>query len=442
MHRIPARLFALILFAMFCAGAGSALPAAELVSVSLNGASQTSQESRYPVISFDGRYVAFQSTASNLVTGDTNGFRDVFLRDMLRQTTLRASLNPAGSIQGNGDTLAPSISGDGKRIVFSSYADSFLPGSRYQTCYLRDLAANSISIIDLRSDNGEPSDWCQDASIDLSGQRVAFQARAANLVPGDGNGWADVFVRDLAGGPPRRVNLGPGGVEANGESFQVRISGDGSQVLFASEANNLVAGDSNALRDIFMAPASGGAVTRINVGTGGVQANGVSDFVAALNFDGTITAFTSDSSSLEGWADVIESSVYVRLPTLDQTFLLSQAMPGAPARDGFSMGPDLSASGQFLVFWSTDDLLDDPILTGGIYVIDMIEGLIARVDVSAMDPGSTFRGIDPRISGDGTRIVWISNFDNLVANDNNGTWDVFYARNPLHPLIHRASFED
>jgi Tol biopolymer transport system component len=442
MHCIPARFHALTWLALAAALASCALSAAELVSVSLSGSSQASQESRYPVISFDGRYVAFQSTASNLVSGDTNGFRDVFLRDMVRKTTIRVSLNPAGGIQGDGDTLAPSISGDGKRIVFSSFADSFLPGSRYQTCYLRDLRSDSLSIIDLRSDNGQPGEWCQDASIDLSGQRVAFQARASNLVPGDSNGWSDVFVRDLAGGPPRRINLGPGGVEANGESTNVRISGDGSQVLFASEASNLVAGDSNARNDIFMAPAAGGAVTRINVGTGGVQANGHSDYVAALNFDGTITAFTSDSSSLEGWADVIESSVYVRLPTLDQTYLLSQAMPGAPARDGFSMGPDLSATGQYLVFWSTDDLLDDAIQTGGIYVIDMIKGLIARVDVSQVDPSRTFGGIDPRISGDGTSIVWISNFDNLVPNDDNGSWDVFYARNPLHPLIHRASFED
>lgn len=442
MYRISARSHVLGLFALVSIGACSALSAAELISVSLSGSSQLSQESRYAAISYDGRYVAFQSTANNLVSGDSNGFRDVFLRDRLLRTTIRISVNPAGGIEGDGDSLVPSISGDGKRIVFASFADSFLPGSRYQTCYLRDLRSNSLTIIDLRSDNGQPSEWCQDASIDLSGQRVAFQARASNLVPGDTNGWSDVFVRDLVGGPPRRINLGPGGVEANGESTNLRISGDGSQVLFASEASNLVAGDSNARNDIFMAPAAGGAVTRINVGTGGVQANGHSDYVAALNFDGTITAFTSDSSSLEGWADVIESSVYVRLPTLDQTYLLSEALPGAPARGGFSMGPDLSATGQYLVFWSSDDLLDDPIQTGGIYVIDMIEGLIARVDISTVDPSRTFRGIDPRISGDGTSIVWISNFDNLVANDDNGSWDVFHARNPLHPLIHRASFED
>lgn len=442
MRSIFARAIVVPFLAMITAGACSTLSAVELVSVSLNGSSQTAQESRYPSISFDGRYVAFQSTASNLVSGDTNGFRDVFLRDMVRKTTLRISLNPAGSIEGDGDSLAPSISGNGKRIVFASFADSFLPGSRYQTCYLRDLLANSLSIIDLRSDNGQPSEWCQDASIDLSGQRVAFQARASNLVPGDTNGWSDIFVRNLAGGAPVRVNLGPGGVEANAESRQVRISGDGSQVLFASEASNLVASDSNALLDIFMAPAAGGAVTRINVGTGGVQANGATDSVAATNFDATITAFTSDSSSLEGWTQDIENSVYVRLPTLDQTYLISEATAGAPVRGGFNMGPDLSATGQYLVFWSTDDLLADPIQTGGIYVVDLIDGLIARVDISALDPTKTFRGIDPRISGDGTGIVWISNFDNLVANDGNGSFDVFYARNPLHPQIFVASFED
>jgi hypothetical protein len=442
MQRIPPRTVVARVLALMAASACSALPAAELVSVSLNGSSQTAQESRYPAISFDGRYVAFQSTAGNLVNGDTNGLRDVFLRDMLHKTTIRVSSDPAGNIEGNGDSLSPSISGNGKRVVFASFADSFLPGSRFQTCYLRDLVANTLSIIDLRSDNSLPSEWCQDASIDLSGQRVAFQARASNLVPGDNNGWSDIFVRDLGGGVTRRVNLGPGGVEANGESFQVRISGDGTQVLFASEASNLVPGDSNALRDVFMAPAAGGAVTRISVGNSNAQASGGADFVAALNVDGTITSFSSDSQSLEGWTQDIESSVYVRLPTLDQTYLISEATPGAPARGGFNMGPDLSASGQYLVFWSTDDLLPDPIQTGGIYVVDLFEGLIARVDISVVDPSRTFRGIDPRISGDGTGIVWISNFDNLVPNDDNGHYDVFYARNPLHPRVFISSFED
>jgi hypothetical protein len=249
-------------------------------------------------------------------------------------------------------------------------------------------------------------------------------------------------VRGVAGGVPRRVNLGPGGVEANAESYHVRISGDGTQVLFASEASNLVAGDSNARRDVFVAPAAGGAVTRVSVGSGNVQASGGADFVATINFDGTITAFSSDSQSLEGWTQDIESSVYLRLPTLDQTYLVSQAMAGAPARGGFSMGPDLSAGGQYLVFWSTDDLLADSIQTGGIYVVDLFEGLIARVDISAVDPTKTFRGIDPRISGDGTGIVWISSFDNLVPNDDNGHFDVFYARNPLHPRVFISGFED
>ncbi len=442
MYRITARSHVLGLLALLSIGACPAPFAAELISVSLSGSSQSAQESRYPAISYDGRYVAFQSSANNLVNGDTNSFRDVFLRDRVRGTTIRLSQNPVGGIEGDGDSLAPSISGDGKRIVFASFADSFLAGSRYQTCYLRDLHSNSLSIIDLRSDNGQPSEWCQDASIDLSGQRVAFQARAGNLVPGDTNGWSDIFVRDLAGGAPIRVNLGVGGAEANAESYQPRISGDGNQVLFASDASNLVASDSNALRDIFMAPLTGGSLTRISVGSGNVQASGGADFVAATNFDGTITAFASDSQSLEGWADQIESSVYVRLPTLDQTYLLSEALAGAPARDGFSSQPDLSATGQYLVFSSTDDLLDDAIQTGGVYVIDMIEALIARVDLSELDAGQTFGGGTPRISGDGTSIVWVSNFDNLVPNDSNGHFDVFYARNPLHPQIFTASFED
>ena len=416
--------------------------AAERISVA-SGGGQGNSQSRYPSISWNGRHVTFESDASNLVAGDTNAASDVFLRDRWTGTTTRISLTSAGAQSGAASSGA-TISGEGSRVVFSSYG-ALLPTSGYHNCYLLDRSNNSLRILDTRADNDQAgSAVCQDVSIDVSGEHVAFSTRT-EVVAGDTNASADVFVRDLGADTVKRVNLGPGNVQANQDSSNPRISGDGSMVLFASTASNLVSGDSNNALDLFLVPAIGGNVIRANLGPGHTQTSNApafTDALAALNADGSLVAFSSDAQNLPDWDEFGGSTLYVRIPGEDATVAVSLPLSPELQREGLNSEPDFSYSGQYLVFASGDDLLPgaiDPELTGGIYVIDLVNGWLARVSVG----GNTSNAYQPRISADGSGVVWFSNSTSQVPGDTNNTWDVFYADNPIwiEPPIFADGFD-
>ncbi|WP_257388226.1 hypothetical protein [Tahibacter caeni] len=410
-----------LLVCALLSGAAGASGAIERISVATGGGEANSQ-SRYPAISADGRYVTFLSDATNLVAGDTNAAADVFLRDRLLGTTTRIS-NKADGSQADAGSLAASISGSGARVVFTSYA-KLVPGAGFLNCYLRDLAANTVQIVD-RMPDGSPGVTCASPVIDVAGSRIAYVSSDA-LVAADTNGRPDVYVRDLAAGTQRRVSIGPGGAEANLGSSDPRISGDGSRVLFASTASNLVAGDTNAKPDVFLAASDASLpLTRVDVGAGNVQANDGASYAAAFNANGSLLAFSSKADTLPDWSEFAESTLYLRIPGSDATIALSIPDGGLP-REGFNEEPDFDYSGRWLVFASTDRLYAgaEP---GGVYVIDLVRGLVAQVSVG----GNSGNVHQPRLSADGTGVVWYSYSNQQVPNDTNGTWDVFYGDNPL-----------
>lgn len=395
--------------------------AAERISVATGGG-QANSQSRYPAISANGRYVTFLSDATNLVAGDTNAAADLFVRDRVLGTTTRISVKSDGSQSPAGSTQA-TISGDGMRIAFASYG-TLVPGAGFLNCYLLDRTTNTLQILDRRP-NGTPGTTCYGVSIDVGGTRIAYRS-SDELFASDTNGRPDIYVRDLVAGTQRRVSLGPGGVETNLASSDPRISGDGSRVLFASEASNLVAGDTNGRTDVFLAASDAGIpVTRVNVGPASVQANDNTDVHAALNANGTLLAFSSKASSLPDWGQFAESTQYLRIPSSDATIALSVPEGNLP-REGENKEPDFDYTGRWLVFASTDRLYGGA-EQGGIYVVDLVRGLIAQVSTGG-DSGNVH---EPRISADGTGVVWYSFSTTQVPNDTNGTWDVFYAANPL-----------
>lgn len=414
-----------------------ALPAEAATLISRSSSDeQGNTQSRQPAISADGRYVAFQSDATNLVAGDSNGFADIFLHDRWTGMTSRISVAPTGG-QAAAGSERPAISADGNRIVFASHA-ALLPGAGYQSCYLLDRRAGTMQLVNLNA-AGVAGGICGAPSIDLAGNRIAFST-GDPLEPGDDNGRVDVYLRDLVAGLTRRISRAPGAGGSNGASDNARLSGDGSMVVYASEASNLVAGDSNAARDIFRSPSSGGDAIRISVGASGVEANGSSHAEAASNLDGSLLAFSSNARSLPDPGEFSESTLYLRVPSSDSTFAISLPTDASLAREGFNDQPDLSATGQYLVFASTDDLLLDEDTSGGIYVIDLVEGLMARVS-QRLPTGSSGNHVEPRISADGSGVVWTTNATNQLSSDTNGHWDVVFAANPLHPRVFASGFE-
>lgn len=408
---------------MFAATAQAQL--VERVSVA-SGGGQANSQSRHPTVSDGGRYIAFDSDASNLVAGDSNGQTDVFVHDRLSGITTRVSTTAAGA-QVTGPASMPAISGDGRRVVFTSYGQLH-PQTVWFHCYAKDPVSGAIEIVNRKFD-GTPGSSCNSPSISRDGRRVAYISSNTDLLPPgvDSNGWADVFVRDLQGGGTVRVNLGPAGVQANQHSDASRISANGTHVIYATVASNLVAGDTNAVRDIFVSTLAG-TTQRVSLGSGQVQPLNASSYTAGLNGDGSVAAFSTNSENLPGWGPAVESVLYVRTPALDHTVPVS--VPPSGVHEGWGEEPDFSANGRWLAFRSDNALLPNTEL-GGVYVLDRLYGeleLVSRRPDSNPAGGNMF-GV--RISPDGRGIVWFSNSTELVPGDSNGTWDVFYVDNPL-----------
>jgi len=198
--------------------------------------------------------VVFESDASNLVPGDTNGRYDIFLRDRQTDTTTRLSVSSAGT-QGNDSSLAPSISADGRYVVFESDASNLVPGDtngRYDI-FLRDRQTGTTTRLNVSSTGTQGNGVSGRPSISADGRYVAFNSDASNLVPGDTNGRNDIFLRDRQTGTTTRLSVSSTGVQGDGHSYDPFISADGRYVAFNSHATTLVPGDTNGKQDIFLA---------------------------------------------------------------------------------------------------------------------------------------------------------------------------------------------
>lgn len=221
------------------------------VDVTPSGSQTLGTYSSDPSVSCDGNLIAFASTGSDLVAGDTNASYDVFVRDMQLGSTTRVSVDSAGA-QGDGDSVSPSISSDGRYVAFSSVATNLVPGdvNGLSDIFVHDLQTGITVIASVDSGGIQANADCLDPSISSDGRFVVFHSTASNLVTGDTNNVDDVFVRDLLLGITERTSVGVGG-QANGMSDKPAISADGRFVSFHSFASNLVAGDTNGTYDVF-----------------------------------------------------------------------------------------------------------------------------------------------------------------------------------------------
>lgn len=229
-------------------------------------------------VSGDGRFVAFESSMTDLLPGDTNGVTDAFVFDRVLQTLERVSLSSAGA-QGNNLSERVSISGDGRFVAFHSYASNLVAGDSNNgpDVFVRDRQSGTTERVSVSSAGVQAtpanSPGFGTTSISWDGRYVAFSHSGANLVAGDGNGALDVFVRDRTAGTTVRVSIATGGAEGNGASDYAAIFPGGRWVGFQSAATNLVAGDGNGVLDVFLHDLQTGATTRLSVSSAGVEGN-------------------------------------------------------------------------------------------------------------------------------------------------------------------------
>ncbi len=374
-------------------------------------------------ISADGRFVAFLSYATNLVAGDTNGVADIFVRDRATGTTERVSVDSAGAA-GNGSSFEGSISVDGRFVAFDSAATNLVAGDTNGVAdiFVRDRATGTTERVSVDSAGAEGNGASSVAAISADGRFVAFLSYATNLVAGDTNGVADIFVRDRATGTTERVSVDSLGTQADGESntFSTSISADGRFVAFSSDAANLVVGDTNGVGDIFVRDRSAGTTERISVDSAGAQGNGSSNR-PSISADGRFVAFNSDADNLvvgdsNGLMGRLDIFVHDRATGTTQRVSIDSA--GAEG-NGSSNRPSISADGRFVAYRSSSDNLvaGDTNGTFDIFVHDRAAGTTERISVDSL--GTQGNGVSnaTAISVDGRFVALYSEATNLVAGD-------------------------
>jgi Tol biopolymer transport system component len=268
------------------------------VSVSSSG-EEGNDISWSPRISADGRYVAFESIASNLVEGDTNEAWDVFRHDRHTGQTTRVSVSSSGE-EGNGESKWHDISPYGRWVAFSSEADNLVDGDTNENMdvFVHDCLKGQTIRVSVNS-SGEETTGCgaisRLPSISYHGRYVAFESIASDLVEGDINGRWDVFVHDCHENWTAIVSLSSSGDQGNCASSFASISADGCSVAFESCADNLVAGDTNERDDVFLNDCETGETTRVSVSR--LQAN-EGCFRPSISGNGRFVAFQSLADNL------------------------------------------------------------------------------------------------------------------------------------------------
>jgi archaellum component FlaF (FlaF/FlaG flagellin family) len=204
-----------------------------LVSRSATGSPGNGQSAEV-AMSADGRYVAFESSATNLVPGDSNGKGDVFVRDLVKHTIVRVSVSSEG-VQANGPSYGPVLSADGHLVAFGSAASNLVPGDTNgaSDVFLHDLASDQTSLVSVATSGNVGNRDSGGPSISDNGNLVAFDSNASDLVPADSNGAEDVFVRNMAAAKTARVSMYDG-MELHAPSRISDISPDGGFVGFGS----------------------------------------------------------------------------------------------------------------------------------------------------------------------------------------------------------------
>ncbi len=428
MHRSLALPIALLLvWAVLASPLVAQEPVTTRSSVASGGAEGDAPSDR-PCISADGRFVAFDSDAGNLVVGDAPGrLRDVFVHDRLTGVTERVSVDSAG-IAGNGDSLDPTISADGRFVAFASYASNLVPGdtSVGLDLFVHDRATGATERVSLSTAGDQANADCHEPILSADGSCVAFFSAADNLVASDSNWSNDVFLRDRNSGETTRASLDSFGYEGNDSSSRAALSADGRYVAFRSWASNLAAGDTNGVADIFVHDRQTGTTERVSVDSAGNQGFGYFTFDAALSGDGNFVGFTSDSDNLvaadgNGMWDVFRHDRQSGL-----TELVSVNSLGAQG-DRDSTWPKLSADGSVVVFQSLARNLvpNDSNQDSDVFVKDFTSGLCERVSLDPSGIEGEDDSDDPWISADGRFVSFQSRADNLVAGDGNGELDVF-----------------
>jgi Tol biopolymer transport system component len=395
----------------------------ERVSIATSGV-QSTDASYDPSVSSTGRYVSFTSAAANLVAGDTNGYEDIFVHDRQTGITERVSVASDGT-QANHHSEASVISGDGRYVAFQSDASNLVTGDTNNAIdiFVHDRQTGITKRVSVASDGTQANTSSENVHISLDGRFITFWSSANNLVPGDTNNRSDIFIHNLENGTTERISMGIGGAEANDSSYDPCLSADGRYVAFRSAATNLVSGDTNGVNDVFVHDRQTGTTALVSVATGGALGNQDSR-VPAVSADGQIVVFQSMATNLAAGDTNGTWDIFLHDRQTGITTLLSAASDGTVGNQS-STRPSLSADGQTVVFESRASNLVPTDTNGYVDVFLWEGGVLSRVSTAADGTQADNGSGQGQISGDGQNVVFSSEAENLIPDDTNLVEDIF-----------------
>ena len=394
-------------------------------SIHSNG-TQANGPSNFSAVSQNGRFVAFDSTATNLVL-DTNATSDIFVRDHKTDKTRRVSVRSNG-VQANGGSQLPDISDSGRFVTFMSSATNLVPGDTNGTSdiFVHDRKTGKTTRVSTLSNGNQANGPSSIPNISGNGRFVSFESSATNLVPGDGNGVSDIFVKDRKTKKTRRVSLKSNGTQSNGLSVYSDISPNGRYVTFTSVATNLVNGDTNAQPDVFRHDRNTKNTLRVSIGSVG---EGNNQSLLSTVSDNGLVAFISQASNLVAGDTNATLDIFVRNTSANNTRRVSVSTAGVQGngQSGVTWRPQISGSGRYIAFESnaTNLVANDTNATTDIFVRDRDQTKTRRVSVrfdGSQANGPSFR---PDLTDNGRFIVFSSTATNLIVGDSNATADIF-----------------
>lgn len=381
-----------------------------------------------PAISADGRFVAFDSTATNLIAGGNLPF-NIFVHDRQTGATEVVSVSSSGR-QGEGLSSFPDVSADGRFVAFDSDAANLVRGDRngITDVFRHDRATGETILVSLSSDGQQGDASSHAPAISADGRFIVFHANSA-LVPEDTNDTTDVYVHDVETGLTTLVTVGFDGSVGNRGGFIQDISGDGRFVAFVSDSTNLIPDDVDDFEpNVYVRDLVAGTTELASVGSDGTRAN-VGFFDApSISADGRFVAFSTFDSLVP--QDTIQFSldIYLRDRLTSTTELISVNSDEVPG-DGRSESPSVSADGRYVAFQSesTNIVPEQPSLfrDEDIFVRDRLAGTTVRVSESSVGAEGDARSMVPAISADGLVTTFSSDASNLVPDDTNLVTDIF-----------------
>src|SRR6266496_4956589 len=409
------------------------------VSVASDG-SQGNNTSGGPAISADGRYIGFSSASSNLVPGDTSSNFDVFVYDRNTGQTDWISAPESGSPQALSSSATPSFSADGRFVAFQSYASNLVAGDTNNSSdvFVRDRLTGQTERVSVASDGTQANgnSFPGGSAISADGRYVVFHSLASNLVPGDTNRSYDVFLRDRQTGQTQLVSMSTDGIQGNSGGGLAAISANGRVVAFESFSTNLGSSDTNGQMDVYARDLQSGETELISVASDGTQANSEETGLPSISADGRFVSFYSTSDNLVNGDTNIGYDIFVRDRLTGETTRVSVASDGSQDNRSSDASSSISGDGRFVTFVSWGNLVpEDTNGIADIFVHDRQTGQTQRVSVASDGTQTNADSYTPVISSDGSSVAFDSQASNLVYGDTNNKSDVF-----VHDLLSPYDF--